>query len=85
LDTAWDQIKTCLGELPLLASEQRALDESGEEGEGLVSAKTTTAVPAARRILPDGTYATESAFVDSSRASKVEAVKAFTKPPLRGK
>ncbi len=37
-----------------------------------------------RRVLPDGTYATETALTSqSSAAAKLEAVKAAQKPPLR--
>ncbi|KAI8057845.1 adaptin N terminal region-domain-containing protein [Syncephalis plumigaleata] len=81
LDVAWEKIKLCLGELPLLASEQRALAETDKSDDS--NEQKIAATPAARRILPDGTYASESALSDSSRASKVEAVKASTKPPLR--
>ncbi|KAG1239767.1 hypothetical protein G6F68_018312 [Rhizopus microsporus] len=40
---------------------------------------------APRRILADGTYATESAYTESSSAAeaRLEAVKAAKKPPLR--
>jgi coatomer subunit beta len=37
-----------------------------------------------RRILADGTYATETAFSsNSSTLAKLEAIKAAVKPPLR--
>ncbi|RCI04602.1 coatomer subunit beta, partial [Rhizopus stolonifer] len=88
IDDAWKQIRHALGEIPLLASEQKLLDatEAAEEQE-----KETT-VPSnggsgsggARRILADGTYATESAYTEtSSSAARLEAVKAAKKPPLR--
>jgi hypothetical protein len=40
-----------------------------------------TSVPAARRILADGTYATESAF--SQQRTSITSIKS-AKPPLRG-
>lgn len=92
IDDALNQIRLTLGEMPLLASEQKLLDatEAADEEEGgeAESKKSAAAVPsgaaAPRRILADGTYATESAYTESSAsASRLEAVKAAKKPPLR--
>lgn len=87
IDDAWKQIRHALGEIPLLASEQKLLDatEAADEEE---NKEDKSAVPsggaAPRRILADGTYATESAYTESSAsASRLEAVKAAKKPPLR--
>lgn len=90
IDDAWKQIRQALGEIPLLASEQKLLDatEAADEDENKED-KASAAVPsggaAPRRILADGTYATESAYTESSSASasRLEAVKAAKKPPLR--
>lgn len=77
------ELRKVLGEIPMLASEQRLLEETGtEEGdehkdEGLT--KTETSKP---KVLADGTYATETAFTSLSSA-RLEAVKAAAKPPLR--
>lgn len=77
---AFAQVRTSIGEIPILASEQRLLDEkSGEVEEDDEAIKVTSA--ASRRILPDGTYATETAF--STTTASLEAVKAAAKPPLR--
>jgi coatomer subunit beta len=88
---AWQRIRASLGEIPILASEQRALDEmsSGQDeskdgghinGNGTVKSAPT----GSRRVLADGTYATESALTSQSAvAAKLEAVKAAQKPPLR--
>ncbi|KFY69125.1 hypothetical protein V496_00504 [Pseudogymnoascus sp. VKM F-4515 (FW-2607)] len=85
---AWKRIRASLGEIPILASEQRLLDE-GSEGQEEKEAHTNgTDKPAAptgsRRVLADGTYATESALTSTSAVlAKLEAVKAAQKPPLR--
>ncbi|KFX98963.1 hypothetical protein O988_00297 [Pseudogymnoascus sp. VKM F-3808] len=85
---AWKRIRASLGEIPILASEQRLLDE-GSEGQEEKEAQTNgTDKPAAptgsRRVLADGTYATESALTSTSAVlAKLEAVKAAQKPPLR--
>lgn len=84
---AWKGIRASLGEIPILASEQRLLDnmdadekkEQDEEANG--QPKPTTS---SRKVLADGTYATETALTSqSAAAAKLEAVKASQKPPLR--
>ncbi|KAK2626607.1 hypothetical protein QTJ16_003782 [Diplocarpon rosae] len=73
---AWKRIRASLGEIPILASEQRLLDE--------VNGHSKAAPTGSRRVLADGTYATESALTSQSAvAAKLEAVKAAQKPPLR--
>lgn len=83
---AWKRIRTSLGDMPILATEQKLLDEASNEGtdsqeiNGQVKPPTSTS----RKILPDGTYATESALTsDSAAKAKLEAVKTAQKPPLR--
>ena len=92
IDEAWQQIRSALGEIPILASEQRLL-ESAEDDEqqedGKKEEEHNKSVPsgnaAPRRILPDGTYATESSYtVQPSSSAKLDAVKSASKPPLRG-
>ncbi|KAI0778629.1 coatomer protein [Trametes elegans] len=76
------QLRKVLGEIPILASEQRLLEEaSAEDGEEKKDeqVKTETTKP---KVLADGTYATETAFTSVSTA-RLEAVKAASKPPLR--
>ncbi|CAG8727462.1 652_t:CDS:10, partial [Dentiscutata erythropus] len=51
---------------------------------GLVSDTKTATTSSSRRILADGTYATESIFSSNSlNSAKLDAVKAAAKPPLR--
>lgn len=83
---AWKGIRASLGEIPILASEQRLLDAGDEErGEEQVNGHSKPAQPSgSRRVLADGTYATETALTSSAAAAaKLEAVKAAQKPPLR--
>lgn len=86
---AWKKIRASLGEIPILASEQRLLDEVPEENSvappDQVNGHAKPAAPSgSRKVLADGTYATESALTSqSSAAAKLEAVKAAQKPPLR--
>lgn len=85
---AWRRIRTSLGEIPILSSEQRLLEEVAEEGQEPKEQTNGHAKPSAptgsRKVLPDGTYATENALTSqSANAAKLEAVKAAQKPPLR--
>ncbi|KAH9897960.1 coatomer protein [Cubamyces lactineus] len=75
------QLRKVLGEIPILASEQRLLEEAtAEDGEDKADqVKTESSKP---KVLADGTYATETAFTSVS-AARLEAVKAASKPPLR--
>ncbi|KAI7220752.1 Coatomer, beta subunit [Hortaea werneckii] len=86
---AWKRIRASLGEIPIVASEARLLEEQpdGEvplpdtqvNGHAKPSEKTGS-----RKVLADGTYATESALTSQASAkAKLDAVKAAQKPPLR--
>ncbi|KAJ6782627.1 hypothetical protein PWT90_00180 [Aphanocladium album] len=83
---AWRRIRASLGEIPILASEQRLLEEQdGDDKEEQPNGESKPAAPTgSRKVLADGTYATETALTSqSSAAAKLEAVKAAQKPPLR--
>ncbi|KAL9091214.1 MAG: hypothetical protein Q9159_001509 [Coniocarpon cinnabarinum] len=97
---AWQRIRRSLGEIPILASEQRLLDDQPDtgapndlsntaetngqvNGDAPKSKPTSSNVPSSsRKVLADGTYASESALT-SQASAKLEAVKAAQKPPLR--
>ncbi|KAJ5832677.1 adaptin N terminal region-domain-containing protein [Penicillium riverlandense] len=86
---AWKKIRASLGEIPILASEQRLLDEVPDDSALLTQEQANGHAKAAtpsgsRKVLADGTYATESALTSqSAAAARLEAVKAAQKPPLR--
>jgi coatomer subunit beta len=86
---AWKRIRASIGEIPILASEQRLLEEHADEAEPSEQVNgnaPTVAGPksTSRKVLADGTYATESALTsESSAKARLEAVKAAQKPPLR--
>jgi coatomer subunit beta len=85
---AWKKIRASLGEIPILASEERLLDNAeGKEGQEQeqVNGHSKPAQPTgSRRVLADGTYATETALTSAAAAAaRLEAVKAAQKPPLR--
>lgn len=82
---AWRKIRASLGEIPILASEQRLLEEVPEEPKEAEQQINGHSKPSTGpKVLADGTYATESALTSKSAAeAKLEAVKAAQKPPLR--
>ncbi|KAK8096769.1 Coatomer subunit beta [Apiospora kogelbergensis] len=84
---AWRGIRASLGEIPILASEQRLLDQGDDEkkeDEQVNGHSKPSAPSGSRKVLADGTYATETALTSSAAAAaKLEAVKAAQKPPLR--
>ncbi|ESZ94761.1 coatomer beta subunit [Sclerotinia borealis F-4128] len=85
---AWRRIRASLGEIPILASEQRLLDDTSDGQEPKepeqINGNSKAAPTGSRRVLADGTYATESALTSQSAVTaKLEAVKAAQKPPLR--
>ncbi|KAI9346734.1 adaptin N terminal region-domain-containing protein [Zopfochytrium polystomum] len=84
IDLAMKKIRESIGEVPILAAEQRLLEEANSESvEEPLSPKPAVPSPA-RRVLADGTYASESAFSSKSVGqSKLDAIKGATKPPLR--
>ncbi|KAJ1998245.1 coatomer subunit beta, partial [Coemansia sp. S85] len=76
----WTKLREAIGELPLLAAEQRELEAAKESGDKSPQEQAVTvSVPASRRVLPDGTYATESAMT----AVASTTIKLDSKPPLR--
>ncbi|KAJ2924380.1 hypothetical protein H1R20_g12715, partial [Candolleomyces eurysporus] len=86
IQSAMREIRKVLGEIPILASEQKLLDEANgvADAEGGEDKEKEKAAAAASRpkVNADGTYVTETAF-SSSASARLEAVKAAAKPPLR--
>ncbi|KAK4952288.1 coatomer subunit beta [Elasticomyces elasticus] len=85
---AWKRIRASVGEIPIVASEQKLLEEQPDGESDLrdqMNGHAKTSAPTgSRRVLADGTYATESALTSQSAVkAKLEAVKAAQKPPLR--
>ena len=76
------EVRKILGEIPILASEQRLLDAAGGDGEEVEEEKPKVEGGGRPKVLADGTYAMENAFTSAS-AARLEAVKAAAKPPLR--
>ncbi|WBW70617.1 coatomer beta subunit [Schizosaccharomyces osmophilus] len=82
--TAWKSIRASIGEIPILASEEQLLNDVSDRQEQELLVDVQAAPSSSRKILADGTYATESAVTSESlNAAKLEAVRASKKPPLR--
>ncbi|GAA5868542.1 hypothetical protein JCM8547_003180 [Rhodosporidiobolus lusitaniae] len=89
---AMRMVRKVIGEVPILASEQRLLDQAEQEAaattdhlNGDASLVQKPVPVTTTRVLADGTYATETAYsqTSSTAAASLEAVKAAAKPPLR--
>lgn len=83
---AWKSIRASVGEMPILASEQRLLDnhEDGSDDHSNSNDYNEVTARKSRKVLADGTYATETALTSQAAAvAKLEAVKTAKKPPLR--
>ncbi|KAI9501401.1 coatomer beta subunit [Coemansia spiralis] len=89
--SVWTKLREAIGELPLLAAEQRELEtaEKDKDGAGEPSgdrhgSSVAAAPSASRRVLPDGTYATESSLTArAAEDSSSSSLKLDSKPPLR--
>ena len=81
IQQTFQELRKVLGEIPILASEQKLLDEAGAEDEEKKD-EVKTESSSKPKVLADGTYATETAFT-SMASARLEAVKAAAKPPLR--
>ncbi|EIW87463.1 coatomer protein [Coniophora puteana RWD-64-598 SS2] len=82
IQVALQEIRKVLGEIPILASEQRLLEDAGGEEEEEKEKDAAAAGTGRPKVLADGTYATETAYSSTTNA-RLEAVKAASKPPLR--
>ncbi|KAF5312232.1 hypothetical protein D9619_002508 [Psilocybe cf. subviscida] len=83
IQSAMREIRKVIGEIPILASEQRLLDEAGGDNDAEEEVEKPKTEGSTRpKVLADGTYATETAYTSASSA-RLEAVKAAAKPPLR--
>ena len=85
IQETFKKILETLGEIPILAAEERILEAANEDAvtdDGDKPKEDVKPVSSAPRILADGTYATESALVVSPK-TKLDAAKLASKPPLR--
>lgn len=84
INKAMQEIRTVLGEVPILASEQRLLDEAEAEDEHPVEKQPEAETTVTKtRVLADGTYATETVYTSAAAQARLDQVKAAAKPPLR--
>ncbi|KAJ2156713.1 coatomer subunit beta [Coemansia sp. RSA 552] len=77
----WARLREAIGELPLLAAEQRELDAATNPADNEEQQPQKAQVTVTQRVLPDGTYATESSL--TAKVTDSAALKMDAKPPLR--
>lgn len=83
IKAAWAFIRSSIGEVPILSSEQRLLREAEKPSEAQTnesSDSTENKVTSKPKVLSDGTYATETAF---SASPEAHAEVKNNRPPLR--
>ncbi|KAL1408249.1 coatomer subunit beta [Vanrija albida] len=79
------ELRKVIGEVPILASEQKLLDEAeaADEAAGATDKEDAPKAVTTTRVLADGTYATETVYTSTAAAARLEQVRAAAKPPLR--
>lgn len=77
----WKHIRNSVGEVPILQSEIKKLTQNQEHTEE--NEVDATAKPTGPVILPDGTYATESAFDVKTSQKSVTDEERDSRPPVR--
>ncbi|KIY48173.1 coatomer protein [Fistulina hepatica ATCC 64428] len=80
--TAITEVRKLLGEIPILASEQRAAEGEPEDVDAAAASGDEQKTTSRPRVLADGTYATETAFSTTMTGSKSDGRSAL-KPMLR--
>ncbi|CAN6671048.1 coatomer subunit beta [Trichomonascus vanleenenianus] len=80
IQEAWKHIRKSIGQMPIVASERRALN--GEDGEEELEEEQQPKKKSAPRILADGTYASENALTAAADPKALEKLK-DDRPPLR--
>lgn len=80
IQNAWKHIRSSIGEVPIVQSEMKRLNKFNDHELQINSEQSTTKGPV---ILPDGTYATESAFDSVSKTQSLPKAEKFCNPPLR--
>ncbi|KAI5450154.1 coatomer subunit beta [Naganishia albida] len=84
IQKAMSEIRTVIGEVPILASEQRLLDEAEAADDQPAEKKPEEEATVTKtRVLADGTYATETVYTSAAAQARLDQVKAAAKPPLR--
>lgn len=76
------EIGNVVGEIPILASEEKVLDDFSQEKTEENGLKEKSSTGGRPKVLADGTYATESPYPVTAVA-QLETVKTTVKPPLR--
>lgn len=81
IQSSWKHIRSSVGEVPILQSEVKKLTQIQEDKEETINDDEKK--PTGPVILPDGTYATESAFGSGLVNKKISHDEKESRPPLR--
>ncbi|KAJ1970763.1 coatomer subunit beta, partial [Dimargaris xerosporica] len=70
IDDTWAKLRQAIGEVPMVAAEQRHEEANAPEADaGADTTAYTSGGSSARKVLPDGTYASESSMIPSTHDS----------------
>ncbi|KTW26324.1 hypothetical protein T552_02810 [Pneumocystis carinii B80] len=85
IEKAWEHIRNSIGEMPILASEQKLVEEAQDDiNQYTHTDKESNSLFSSRKVLPDGTYATESVLVSETQIiDRHEGMRNFQKAILR--
>ncbi|QEU59698.1 Sec26 [Kluyveromyces lactis] len=78
IQNTWKHIRSSIGEVPIVQSELRRVQNDDEDGTEKAPIVSTGPV-----VLPDGTYATESALSVSEKVKSTSNEEKEARPPLR--
>lgn len=85
IHASWKHIRSSVGEVPILQAELRKLNQNKEEDEDENEAEANGEEKKASGpvVLPDGTYAMESAFDKTNKNTNSEDIEEGSIPPMR--
>ena len=81
IETSWKHIRSSIGEVPIVQSEMKKMNQDTDKDDGNEDEQSSK--PTGPVILPDGTYATESAFGVEDKPKKISESERDARPPLR--
>ncbi|KAG5438842.1 hypothetical protein PCANB_002562 [Pneumocystis canis] len=85
IEKVWEYIRNSIGETPILAAEQKLFEKNHNDTNKDIHIDNESSILSnSRKVLPDGTYATESALISETQViDKFDIIKRYQKPTLR--
>ncbi|KAG5518803.1 hypothetical protein PMAC_002774 [Pneumocystis sp. 'macacae'] len=85
IQNVWEHIRSNIGEMPILTTEQKFAEKIQDNiNQDINDNNGSNLLHNSRKVLPDGTYATESALISETRMiENLKSMKVSEKPVLR--